>query len=194
MLSLGWLLCAMAIAEEPASDRVPDGSRDTWSKEHPLSVGSRLGMWRNGYTAPGFGGHAKVRPVRYLGVEGFWDNFVAFNDDVLLHDHIIGFSIFSPLLGNERGFLGPTAGLCVDFRFADPMGTEAPTASDVQFGAHAGLMSEIYIRSGISLELTAMGTRYLGNGATSEGWTASASNTLSWTGAMQGTASVNLTL
>lgn len=196
MLLAGWMLCALALADEPANeaDGAAGGARDTWSPKHPLSVGSRMGVWSNGYTAPGLGGHAKVRPWRYAGIEGFWDNFVALQDDVLLHDHVIGFSLFSPLVGNERAYIGPSAGLCVDFRFADPLGTEAPTASDVQFGAHAGLMSELYIRSGVSVELTALGTRYLGNGATSDGWTASASNTLSWTGAMQGMASVNLTL
>ncbi len=187
LVALVW--SGLALADEAVAADAPG-----WRVERPVSIGARGGVWGSDYTAGGVGGHLKIRPHRYLGWEGYADNFLRLSNDLALHDHVLGFSFFSPLVGNARWFVGPSAGLCVDFRFADPLGTEAPTASDVLFGAHGGAMAEVYLVRSLSLELAGTVTRYVGNDVQVDGWTARAGNGLSGSTAGQVMAAVNVTL
>jgi len=152
-----------------------------WSKADPLAIGVHLGMWGGGYVAPGIGGHIAWRPGRRWGIQGFWNSFAMVRDGTLRHDHVIGFANYVPVLGGQRAFLAPTAGMCVDFRFADPVGRNTPVAQDIRFGLHAGLMGEVYVARDLTAELDATAYGYWGNDAKLGAWSATASNTLTFT-------------
>lgn len=142
-------------------------------------MGGRAASWVGSYVAPGVGGHLKVRPWRTFGLELFSDNFLRPQEGALRHDHVIGFSGYFPsLFGSDRFFVAPTAGACVDFRFAHPSAEDAPSVSDVLFGVHGGLMAELFLPHGFSLELDATITTYLGHDSGVDRWSAVLSNDL----------------
>jgi hypothetical protein len=170
------LLGVLALLVALPAHAAPPG----WSKADPLEVGAHLGMWGGGYVAPGIGGHLAWRPLRRWGVQGFWNSFAMVADGALRHDHVIGFSSYEPLIGGGRAFLAPTAGLCVDFRFANPIGRDAPMAQDIRFGVHAGLMGQVYLVRNLTAELDATAYGYWGNDSKLEAWSATASNTLTF--------------
>lgn len=157
------LLCAV-----PARAAAPG-----WTKADPVAIGVHLGMWDAGYLAPGIGGHVAYRPVRRWGIEGFWNSFAVMRSGLLHHDHVIGFANYVPLLGGGRAFLAPTAGMCVDFRFA-------PAVQGIRFGLHAGLMGEVYVSRDLTLELDATAFGYWGNDGKLGLWSQTTSSTLTF--------------
>lgn len=163
---------------------------------HPIALGSRAGVWTGPYSAPALGGHIKIKPSRAIGLEGFADHTLMFDSGIARHDHVIGFSVYTPkILGNDMAFLSPTLGTCVDFRVDTPVGAERlPSNTDVLFGTHAGLLGEVAVGRGWSLEATATGFLYIGNASGTADWTAGASNKLHASGVGQFLGSVNYTL
>ena len=175
-----------------AEERVVGQRDDAWSAEHPFGLGGRASSWVGPYFAPSVGGHLKFRPWDFIGVEAFNDNFVRLQDGAWRHDHVIGFSLYAPsLIAGRSWFVAPSLGTCVDFRFAHPSETDAPSASDVLFGIHGGLMAELFVENGFSFELNATYYAYLGHEADVERWSASLSNDLQLSGVGLITAGVN---
>lgn len=186
------LLSTLAAAESLTTDT--PSARGAYSPEHPVALGTRTALWQAGYSAPGLGGHIKFQPKHKVGVEGFWNSFARPIDSVLRHDHVIGFHLYSPLIGNTRRSLSPTFGSCVDFRYASPIGEkkgQAPTAADIRFGVHAGLMAEAYLWGGFALEASASLFGYWGNDAGVDGWSAVADNRLNFSPVGQFSAGLN---
>lgn len=179
---------------QPEAGGSPELSRAAWTAHHPVSVGSRIGWWRSRYSSVVGGGHLRLRPLPAAGLELFTDHALHIGEDTLVRDHVIGFALYSPLLGDARGYLGPAAGLCVDFQVNQPLGREAPTVSDVRFGAQVGAQSELYLAQRLSVQLSASLYGYLGNGAGVEGWSAISSHSLRGSTASLFLASTNLTL
>jgi hypothetical protein len=61
------LILATALAAEPATTEAPapgaGGHKpDVWSPKHPVALGVRGLVWAGEYTAPGVGGHLRIRP------------------------------------------------------------------------------------------------------------------------------------
>ncbi len=189
MMSMGW-----AWAADP-------GSIDVHDPKRPIAIGTRAGVWTGPYSAPAVGGHIKIAASEKVGLEGFADHTLLVRDAVARHDHILGFHAYTPaLIGNERWFLSPTIGACVDFRIDSPIGdraTRPPSTTDVLFGAHAGGIAEVALGRGWSLESTATGFLYMGNasGTAPDGsWTGSVSNQLKTSAVAQVLGSVNYRL
>jgi hypothetical protein len=160
-------------------------AREGWSPNHPIALGSRASGWVGDYSAPGIGGHLKIRPFEWIGVEAFADNFALKSEDTFRHDHVIGFSLYLPsLIGNNSFFVSPTLGSCVDFRFEHPLEGDRPAARDILFGVHAGVMAEWFVWQGFALEANATVYGYLGHDTGTERWTSRISNHLevSWNG------------
>ena len=177
-----------------AAPTTQSAARAGYSPEHPVALGTRTALWQAGYSAPGLGGHIKFQPKHKFGVEGFWNSFARPIDAVLRHDHVIGFHLYSPLIGNTRRSLSPTFGTCVDFRYASPIGEkkgQAPTAADIRFGVHAGLMAEAYLWGGFAIEASASAFGYWGNDAGVDGWSAVADNRLNFSPVGQFSAGLN---
>ena len=185
------LLCSLLVSTSQAGGRATAG----WEAAHPVQLGGNVGFWQSDYAAPGIGGDLSVRPVAALGVDLFWNSFANVEDVWLWHDHVIGFSLFAPsLLGSERFFLSPTFGSCVDFRFQSPLTDNAPKASDLAFGTHAGGMLEVRLGGPVSLEAEAMATIYWDNGVTAEAWRLSPSEGLLARGVVQSTLGLSVEL
>jgi hypothetical protein len=165
-----------------------------WQADHPWAIGVRAAAWRAGYTAPGLGGQIQYRPLARLGVEAFGNSFALPRDGRLLHDHVVGFHVFAPVIGGERWLLAPEAGLCVDFRFQTDLVDKGPSSSDIRFGAHAGLLAEVRLTSQFSAGLRGTAFGYWGNDAGVDGWTSSASTGLSFDPVGQLTATFNVRL
>jgi len=181
------LLSAPAAASRPAGTLVSG-----WDSQHKLALGARASGWMGPYAAPGAGGHIKVRPWEVLGIELFSDNFATRQREAWRHDHVIGFSLYAPsLIAGSGWFLAPTAGACVDFRFAHPDLAGAPSTSDVLFGVHGGLMLEVFLLEGFSAEFNATMYGYLGHQTGLERWSAKVSNGLSTSAVGLATAGVN---
>lgn len=144
-----------------------------------VALGTRTSAWVGPYAAPGLGGHIKIRPWEALGIELFNDNLAWRQDDAWRHDHVIGFGLYAPsLIAGDGWYLAPTAGACVDFRFAHPAEAEAPGTSDVLFGVHGGLMAEVYLLEGFAFEASASLYGYVGHDTGLERWSARVSNGL----------------
>jgi hypothetical protein len=162
---------------------------------HPIAFGSRAGAWAGAYTAPLVGGHVKLKPTRGLGFEGFADHTLRLSDGVARHDHVIGFSAYTPkLLGSDVAFLSPTVGACVDFRVDTPTTERRPSSTDILFGLHAGLMGEVALSEGFSVESNLDAFVYWGNGLGREGWASTTSPSLRREGFGMLTVSLNYTL
>lgn len=179
------LTATSALAQTTAT-----GRRSGWSENHPVALGPRVSAWVGGdYSAPGVGGHLKLRPFDWVGVEAFSDNFALMEGDVVRHDHVIGFSLYFPsLLGSNRWFVSPTLGTCVDFRFAHNLNGDNPATKDILFGLHGGLMAELFVWHGFAVELDATVYAYLGHDTGVERWTSRISNDLevTWNGLLLG--------
>ncbi len=164
-------------------------ARKGWAENHPIALGSRASGWVGDYSAPGLGGHLKIRPFEWVGVEAFADNFAMSAHDTFRHDHVIGFSLFFPsLLGSRSFFVSPTLGSCVDFKFLHPLDGERPKTRDILFGVHGGLMSELFLWHGFAIELDATVYAYIGHDTGTERWTSRISNNfeVSWNGLFLG--------
>ena len=160
-----------------------------WSENHPVAIGTRASGWIGDYAAPGVGGHLKIQPFEWIGVEAFADNFAMTAEDTVRHDHVIGFSLYLPsLIGDRSFFISPTLGTCVDFRFVHPLEGDRPATRDILFGIHGGLMSELFVWRGLAVELNATVYAYLGHDTGTERWTSRISNHLevSWNGLFLG--------
>lgn len=181
-----WMLLTAALAAEEA--RPPREA--AWSARHPVALGVRGLVWGGEYVAPGFGGHLRLRPWRRLGVELFADHAHRLAGEARVHDNIIGFHAFVPLLGARRIYLAPTLGACVDFRLIHPTGG-GPDASLVRFAPHAGAQLEAYVAGGLAVEVAGTVYAYIGNDADVAGWQASTSSRLSVTPTVQATVAVN---
>jgi hypothetical protein len=173
-------------------DAVTGRGRPTgWSPDHPVAVGTRAAGWLGEYNAPGLGGQIKIRPVEEVGLSLYNDNFIRPQDDALRRDHVIGFSVYAPsLIGNERHFIAPELGACVDFRYVNPL-DDRPSVSDVLFGAHLGVMAEVWVFKGLSLEMNANVTEYVGHDTGLARWSARVSRELTVSTVGQVTASAN---
>ncbi len=170
-----WAAPLCATADELGSVKARP---DAWSADHPIAIGTRASGWFGDYFAPGLGGHIKIRPWSWLGVELFSDNFARPQDGVWRHDHVIGFSAYLPaILAGDDWFIGPSLGACVDFRFAHPEG-ETPSTSDILFGVHGGLMAELFLANGFSMQMNATVYAYIGHETEFERWSAQISNEL----------------
>lgn len=142
-----------------------------WHPDHPVALGSRTAAWVGAYGAPSIGGHIKIRPVEWIGVEAFSDNFVWMQSESLRRDHVIGFSVYAPsLLGDEKRFIAPMLGASLDFRFANDVEGEREADDDILAGAHVGLMAEVFLFKGLSLELTGHLAGYVGQQASLDHW------------------------
>jgi hypothetical protein len=88
------------------------------------------------------------------------------------------------LIGDQRFFISPTLGSCVDFRFVRPLDGDRPATRDILFGVHGGLMAELYVWHGFAVELDATAYAYIGHDTGAERWTSRISNHLevSWNG------------
>lgn len=169
------LLSSLAQGTPSATTRAP-----RFDLAHPVALGARTSAWAGSYAAPGLGGHLKIRPWEAFGLDLFSDNFLILQGDSLRHDHVIGFSGYFPtLLAGETWFIAPTGGLCVDFRFAHARGREAPSASAILFGAHAGAMAEVFLEHGFSFQANASGYAYLGHDVEVAGWSATVTEAMS---------------
>jgi hypothetical protein len=176
---------AMWIPTVVALSMLSYSARNGWSENHPIAIGTRASGWIGDYAAPGVGGHLKIRPFEWIGVETFADNFAMSVGDAVRHDHVIGFSLFLPsLIGDRRFFVSPTLGSCVDFRFVRPLEGDRPATRDILFGVHGGLMAELFVWHGFAVELDATVYAYLGHDTGTERWTSRISNHLevSWNG------------
>lgn len=181
------LLCLLA-----PSAALADESRGAFSLDHPFALGGRVSSWMGGYFAPSLGGHIKLRPWEWVGVEAFSDNFLRVQDDAWRHDHVIGFSLYAPsLIGNDVWYVAPSFGMCVDFRFAHPTEGDRPSVSDILFGVHGGLMFERFVAWGFSVQANATLYAYLGHESSVERWSATLSNDLHVTPIGLVTAGVN---
>src|SRR5688572_12090498 len=169
---------AMLIQTLVAISLLSYSSRKGWSEDHPIAIGTRASGWIGDYAAPGVGGHLKIRPFEWVGVETFSDNYVMTHAGSLRHAHVIGFSLFFPsLIGSRSFFLSPPLGSCVDFRFVHP-DDGGPRARDVVFGIHGGLMAELFVWNGFAVELDAIVYAYIGHDTGTERWTSRISNHL----------------
>lgn len=147
--------------------------------DHEVGLGTRAGSWIGTYAAPGVGGHLKLRLFEDIGIEAFSDNFARIQDHAWRHDHVIGFSLYAPsLIAGDSWFIAPTLGTCVDFRFAHPIDSDAPSTSDILFGVHGGLMAEAFVGYGFSFEATATMYAYIGHESDVQRWSAEISNEL----------------
>ena len=185
LLFLGLMVAGIAGAEE---DRV------VHNPERLIALGSRAGAWMGPYQAPMLGGHLKVRASKALGLDGFADNALAIQHGVARHDHILGFSVYTPaLIGKDSWYLSPAIGACVDFRLTTPL-ERAAGNSDVLFGAHTGAIFEAALGRGWSFQTSATLYAYVGNDAKLDDWTASSSNRLHFSpvGQMVGGLNFNL--
>jgi hypothetical protein len=181
------LLAGPAAAAPPAAEAVSG-----WDPDTTLAIGTRAGAWVGPYAAPGAGGHIKLRPWSWVGVELFSDNFAWRQEDAWRHDHVIGFSLFAPSLVAGRGwYVAPTFGACVDFRFAHPDQAQAPGTSDILFGVHGGAMAEVFVLEGFAFEVNAALYGYVGHETGLERWSARVSNALGGSAVGLLTAGVN---
>lgn len=136
----------------------------------------------------------RYRPSQHLGVEAFWNSFAVSRSPRLLHDHVIGFHTYVPLIGGERWLLAPAVGACVDFRFQTDLQHTGPSTSDIRFGTHAGLIAERQLASWLSAELNGIAYAYWGHPVAIDGWTATPSTDLKLQPATQLTAALNVRL
>ncbi|MCB9675088.1 MAG: hypothetical protein H6737_08220 [Alphaproteobacteria bacterium] len=189
-------LAAAADTEAPATPTASRAeSRDVHDPQRPFKLGSRAGAWTGPYSAPAVGGHIKIAASEAVGLEGFMDHTLVVASGVARHDHVIGFSAYTPkLLGNEWSYISPTIGACVDFRVDTPFADRLPSNTDVLFGAHAGAMAEMALGRGWSLELDALAFAYVGNAIGTGDWTAGASNKLHTSAVGQFLGSINYRL
>ncbi len=191
------LFSGLAEAEEEKKNPKKAGSildrrAREWSADHPFAIGTRTSWWGGRYQSSGVGGHLKLRPWSWIGVEAFSDNFFRDRGDTLQRDHVIGFSLYLPsIIHSKSWFLAPMVGACVDFRFQDSFDGDGPSSSDILFGAHAGLMTEIFLPHGFSLEATAALYGYMGNDAEVDGWRIRTSNDIEFTPVAQLSAGIN---
>ncbi len=175
------------VPEAEAPERV-----DVHDPSHPVALGSRIEAWTGPYTSPALGGHIKLKPHESFGVEGFMDHTLQLAGGIARHDHVIGFSLYTPaILGDHRWFLSPTLGACVDFRADTPFQDRGPSNADILFGTHAGAMLELAVGEGWSVELDGQGFVYWGNQIATDSWSATASNRLHATAVFQSVASIN---
>ena len=187
------ILAMIGLLVPGAQAEVPD--KDVHDPQRPFKLGSRAGVWTGPYSAPALGGHIKIAASEAVGLEGFADHTLRIASGVARHDHVIGFSAYTPkLLGSETWYVSPTIGACVDFRIDSPLGDRAPSNTDVLFGTHAGGMAEVAIGRGWSQETTVTGFVYVGNETGTGDWTASSSNKLHASAVAQVLASLNYTL
>jgi len=186
------ILLLAALASHAATEETRTEVHDP---THPIALGSRLGAWTGPYTSPALGGHLKLKPTEVVGFEGFMDHMLRLSDGIARHDHVIGFSMYTPaLLGDHRWFLSPTVGACVDFRVDTPFRERGPSNTDILFGVHGGGMVELAVGQGWSLEINGQLFRYWGNQIATDSWSATASNQLHGTSVFQSVASINYTL
>ena len=184
---LAFTCLATPAAAAPAAEAVSG-----WDPGATLAIGTRAGAWMGPYAAPGAGGHLKLRPWSWIGVELFSDNFAWRQQGAWRHDHVIGFGLYAPSLVAGRGwFVAPTLGACVDFRFAHPEQAQAPGTSDILFGVHGGLMAEVFVLEGFSFEASASVYGYVGHETGLERWSARVSNRLDASGIALVTGGVN---
>ncbi|MCB9651804.1 MAG: hypothetical protein H6730_35185 [Deltaproteobacteria bacterium] len=186
-LPLILLSSTAAHAATPATEAVAG-----WDPDTTLAIGARATAWVGPYAAPGAGGHIKLRPWSWVGVELFSDNFAWRQAEAWRHDHVIGFGLYAPsLVAGSGWFVAPTLGACVDFRFAHPDQVGAPGTSDILFGVHGGAMAEIFLLEGFAFELNAEMFGYLGHQTGLQSWSARVSNQLGTSAVGQLTAGVN---
>jgi len=182
----------VASVADTIDDLTGRGRPTGWHPDHPVAIGTRTAGWVGPYSAPGLGGQVKIRPVDWAGVSFFLDNFFRPQDDALRRDHVIGFSVFAPaILGNEKHYIAPALGACVDFRTVHPLEGDAPSVSDVLFGAHVGAMAEVWLYKGLTLEMNAAVYEYVGHDTSLAAWSATVSRELAFTTVGQLTASAN---
>lgn len=183
---------SVASVADTIDDLTGRGRPTGWHEDHPVAVGTRTAGWVGAYSAPGLGGQIKIRPVEWAGVSLFSDNFIRPQDDAIRRDHVIGFSLFAPaVLGNEKHYIAPALGACVDFRYVHPLEDDAPSVADVLFGAHLGAMAEVWMYKGLSLEMNAAVYEYVGHDTGLSGWSATVSRDLTFSTVGQLTASAN---
>ena len=181
LLSLAVLSATPAFAAAEASDgaAAARSHRVGWSRQHPVALGVRGGVWMGEWAAPGIGGHIKVRPFKRFGIELFADNYLMVEHKTAWHNHVIGFSLYTPIVARERWNLSPTLGMCADFAFATPVGRQASGLADIRFGVHGGALFEVFVGHGFSVQAQATLYAYFGNYGQQEGWSAFGSDQLS---------------
>ncbi len=187
------LLLSSVTAEAAEEDLTTSRWKERrWRSDHPIAIGSRVSASLGGYAAPGVGGHLKIRPWDWVGVETFSDNFVRLQDDAWRRDHVIGFSLYFPsLISGDGWYIAPTIGTCVDFRVAHPTDPGVPSVSDILFGVHGGAVAEIFVPFGFSVQVAATMYAYYGHDTSYEDWSAEVSSDLSWSPLGQLTAGIN---
>jgi len=168
---------------------------DVYQTQRPIKLGARVGVWSGDYSSPAIGGHIKIAASERVGLQGFADHASRKLGGVVRHDNVVGFNAHTPvLIGSQSWFLSPTLGACVDFRVDEPLSERLPSNADILFGVNAGAMGEFALGRGWSLESTATGYLYVGNGSGTSGWTAGASNKLQTSAVVQVLGSLNYQL
>jgi len=173
----------------------PPEPLDVHDPERPVALGARLGAWAGPYRAPALGGHIQLRTSDGIGLQGFADHTLAVQGDLARHDHVIGFSVYTPaLIGRDSWYLSPTVGSCVTFRVDTPLGQRLPSNTDVLFGMHAGLQVEAALAPRVSVQGQVQGFAYVGNRMATDDWLLDARPGLHLSGVVQGIGSLNVTL
>jgi len=185
-----------ASAEVSATSDAPStfsAERLTWSPRHPFSIGTRTGIWAQGYIEPGLGGHIRFQPWAFAGVELYADNFVGIRNGQMKKDLVNGFNLFFPLTRNRRWTVAPQLGMCDEFQVISPWGAGAqgPTVTDLLIAAHTGVQFEYRLGVGLAVEVAVDGSAYLGHSASVDKWTANLSDSLAGHLVAQTTAGIN---
>lgn len=160
------------------------------AEEGAIGLGARMDIWRGQQRqAPGIGGHLRLQPWKWTGLELFWDSFgrkeeiaqggqTGNRESALWHTHVIGFHLLFPLLNGAKTQAGPDLGACVAVEAWSPSSTPTPGIADLRFAPHLGLFLDHSLSTHWALGARATGFMYMGNRPQIEGWSATSSNRL----------------
>lgn len=146
--------------------------------EQPVAIGGYALGWQGSYGAAGLGGNLRLEPFEHLGVDLFAEHLMVETPSGYRHDHPIGFDAYVPVRVSQTVRLRPLLGTCAVGSFLISTDPEAPGASDVLFGLHAGLGAELALADQLSAFAIGKAVGWMGHDRAVAGWSGQVGNEL----------------
>ncbi len=183
-----FILCGVVLSLLQGARAEAEPAASATAFDHPAALSSYALGGAGSYESAGVGGRVRWEflPQR-LGVDLYMDAMVVDWPGAFRHDHIIGFSLYSPFSLSARVRLRPLFGACVNFSFIAPEQSGAPSSNDVLFGLHAGAGLEVAAIGPLTWFIDAQAIWYVGHARTAGVWSGAVSGSLASTFSIQPT-------
>lgn len=146
--------------------------------DQPVAIGGYALGWQGSYGAAGLGGDLRLEPFERLGVDLFAEHLLVETPSGYRHDHPIGFDAYVPIDVSPTVRLRPLLGACAVGSFVASSDPDAPGASDVLFGLHAGLGAELALADQLSAFAVGKAVGWVGHDRSVQGWSGQVGNEL----------------